>query len=314
MKKIIIAGGSGFLGHVLASYFAAKGFRIVILSRHHRLNTSLVQYVKWDAKTPGYWVAHLEGAEALINLNGKSVDCRYNERNKQLIYDTRIEATYVLGQAIAQLQSPPTVWINAASATIYRHALDREMNEVTGEFGQGFSVDVCQKWEETFMQAYTPQTRKVALRIAIVLGKNGGALRPLKNLAQVGIGGRQGRGDQYFSWLHEMDFARIVEYIIGNEAMTGVLNASSPNPVPNSEVMKAIRKRVGMPVGLPMPEWLLSIGAWMIRTETELILKSRRVGPSKLLESGFEFCFPYLNGALEDLVNNNRSHKPPKHQ
>ncbi len=179
------------------------------------------------------------------------------------------------------------------------------MDEVTGELGHGFSVDVCQKWEETFMKADTPHTRKVALRIAIVLGKNGGALQPLKNLAKVGLGGRQGKGNQYFSWLHEVDFARIVEYIVGNEGISGVFNASSPNPVLNSDVMKAIRRRVGMPVGLPTPEWLLSIGAWLIRTETELILKSRRVAPRKLLESGFEFRFPTLDGALEDLIPKN---------
>ncbi|MEQ8808864.1 MAG: TIGR01777 family oxidoreductase, partial [Imperialibacter sp.] len=233
------------------------------------------------------------------NLNGKSVDCRYNEKNKQLIYDTRIEATDVLGQALRQLKNPPRVWINAASATIYRHALDRDMDEETGEIGHGFSVDVCRKWEQTFFGAEAPGTRKVALRTAIVLGREGGALQPLKNLAKIGFGGPQGKGNQYFSWLHENDFARIVDYVIENDSLSGVYNAAAPHPLTNREVMKALRKAANRPVGLPMPEWLLHFGAWLINTETELILKSRRVVPGRLLESGFKFQHSTIEEALE---------------
>lgn len=301
-RRIVIAGGSGFLGNILSKYLSSMGYEIVILTRRHRLDSDYASYRKWDAKNIGAWVHDIDGAYALINLNGKSVDCRYNEANKQAIYDTRTNATYILGKAVSKVQHPPKVWINASSATIYRHALDRNMDEETGEFGEGFSVDVCKKWEKAFFEVENPKTRKVALRIAIVLGKNGGALEPLKNLAKVGLGGRQGNGQQYFSWLHEIDFLRIIEHTLENESIEGVYNASAPNPIPNHKFMKHLRKAVGISLGLPLPEWLLKIGAMFIKTESELILKSRRVVPTKFLKSGFEFDYVTFEKAVKSLV------------
>ena len=303
MKKLIIAGGSGYLGRTLSTYFQKQGYAIVVLTRHHRLDQQGIRYVKWDGKALGYWVKELEGATALINLNGKSVDCRYTDANKELIYDTRIDATHVLGEAIRSLTHPPKVWINAASATIYRHAEYRDMDEDTGELGAGFSVDVCKKWEAAFNQADCGGTRKVILRIAIVLGKHGGALNPLKTLAKLGLGGKQGSGNQYFSWIHEADFCRIVKFALDNESIEGIYNASAPNPIPNKVVMKEIRKAAKMPIGLPMPKWLLELGAVMINTETELILKSRRVVPKRLLAEGFTFQYHQFRDALDDLIS-----------
>lgn len=302
MRKIVIAGGTGFLGSLLTNYFTEKGDEVFILTRMHQLDKKNIHYVQWDATSQGPWSKVLERSNVLINLTGKSVDCRYNEYNKQMIYHSRIDATNALGKAVRKLKHPPRLWINAASATIYRHALDRDMDEETGDIGEGFSVDVCKKWEEAFHQFELTHTRKVVLRIAIVLAKKGGALAPLKTLVRVGMGGKQGRGNQYFSWLHEEDFVRLVEYVIQNENIQGVYNAAAPNPVPNHQLMKELRKVLRMPFGLNLPKWLLEFGAVIIDTETELILKSRRVVPRRLMEAGFEFRFTTIEDALKDLV------------
>lgn len=303
MKKIVIAGGTGFLGECLSRYFVQGGHEVVILSRNIRTDRPPISYQQWDGKTLGKWAKCLEGAEALINLTGKSVDCRYTTKNKQLIYSSRLDATKVLGLALAACVNPPKVWINAASATIYRHSLDKPMDEKNGELGEGFSVDVCRKWEQVFNDQQVPKTRKVILRIAIVLGYESGAFRPLKNLVKVGLGGKQGNGKQKFSWIHEQDFVRITDYVIDNENIEGVFNVSAPNPVTNRELMNLLRKSLKMPFGLPSPTWLLKIGAVLISTETELILKSRYVIPGKLIERNFKFDFPKLENAIEDLIN-----------
>ncbi len=306
MKKIVIAGGTGFLGKMLSEHFANLNYEVVVLSRSEHKPVGNISFVKWDGENLTDWRKELEGAKALINLCGKSVDCRYTQNNKKLIYDTRLNSTKVLGKAIESCKTPPEVWINSSSATIYRHSEDRDMDENTGEIGTGFSVDVCQKWESTFFRSITPNTRKVALRIAIVLGKNGGALQPLKNLTRIGFGGRQGSGDQYFSWIHEEDFINAVNFVLDNEELSGVFNVSSPNPVKNTQFMKALRKVLKAPFGMPMPKWMLEMGALIIRTETELILKSRRVVPQKLLEKGYKFQFAKLDNALSNLL-----HKQP---
>ena len=302
MNKIVIAGGTGFLGKMLCEHFANLNYDVVVLSRREHKSVGNISQVKWDGETLADWANELEGAHALINLCGKSVDCRYTESNKKQIYDTRLKSTKILGKVIEACENPPKVWMNSSSATIYRHAEDRDMDEETGEMGTGFSVDVCQKWENTFFDSTTPDTRKVALRIAIVLGKDGGAFQPLKSLTKIGFGGRQGSGDQYFSWVHEADFVNIVSYILENDDLNGVYNVSAPNPVKNTLFMSSLRKVLKVPFGIPMPKWMLEIGALIIRTETELILKSRRVIPKKLMENGYKFQFPNLENAISNLV------------
>ena len=198
---------------------------------------------------------------------------------------------------------PPKVWMNAASATIYRNSLDREMDEYSGEIGSGFSVDVCQKWEAAFLQYDLPQTRKIILRTGIVLGKQGGPLTPLALLTRLGLGGKQGGGNQYFSWLHASDFCRIVEFLNDHSEAKGAYNVTSPVPIRNAEFMTELRGSLHVPFGLPMSQWFLEIGAWLMRTETELILKSRRVIPRRLEEAGYVFQFRNIREALEDLVN-----------
>lgn len=302
MKKIVIAGGSGFLGNLLTGHLTQQGYEVVILSRKHQEDQPAVRHVKWDAKTIGSWQAELEGCKALINLSGKSVDCRYNERNKQLIYDSRISATIVLGEAIGKCQSPPPVWINASSATIYRHEEHQDMDEKNGVLGTGFSVDVCKKWEQAFLLSQTPNTRKVTLRIAIVLGPTGGAFQPLQRLARYGLGGKQGSGTQYFSWIHAEDFINIVDRGIHTQMSQGVYNVSSPFPIPNKSFMQALRKAMHRPWGLPIPKWLLKLGARIIHTEPELVLKSRRVIPRRLLVEGYNFKYPTIDKALKSLI------------
>lgn len=299
--KLIIAGGNGFLGKVLCQHFGETN-DIVVLSRGRSRVEDGIRYENWDAKNIDVWKSVLENADVLINMVGRTVDCRYNEKNKKEILDSRIDSTTVLGNAIRQCQNPPKLWINSASATIYRHSEDKEMDEVYGEIGSGFSVDVCKAWEKCFFDFKLTQTRQVAIRTSIVLGKTGGAVKPLINLARFGLGGKQGSGNQFFSWIHEEDFARAMEFIIQNENLTGPINVVSPKPVQNKELMKIIRKSVGRSFGLPMPKWMLEFGARIIKTETELILKSRNVIPTKLIEAGFSYKYGDLELALKEIT------------
>jgi uncharacterized protein (TIGR01777 family) len=300
-KKMILAGGSGFLGQALINSF--KDYEIVILSRNPQTVTDRVRYVQWDGKTLGNWAKELENCEVIINLTGRTVDCRYNERNKKEILESRVNATVIIGEAIRQCSNPPGLWINSASATIFRNALDRPMDEETGEFGSGFSVDVCKKWEAVFNESKTPKTRKVLLRIAMVLGKNGGVMPVMTRLVRLGLGGKLGKGDQFVSWVHEYDFVNLIHWIIEHEQIEGTYNCTAPNPVRNNEFMKILREACKMPFGIPSAKWMLEIGAFFIRTETELVLKSRRVVPKKLLDSGFVFKYPEVSLAINDLVN-----------
>jgi uncharacterized protein len=263
--------------------------------------------VAWDGETLGPWAKELEGAAAVINLAGRSVDCRYNLRNRRLIMDSRVNSTRVLGEAIANCKSPPPVWLNSSTATIYKHSLRRAMDEATGQIGatpeakDAFSVDVASGWEGAFNEARVPGTRKVALRTAMVLSDTGSVFRVLRQLVRFGLGGRMGSGSQYVSWIHELDFCRAIEWIMSNEDLTGPVNVTAPNPLPNAEMMRILRQVLGMPLGLAATAWMLEVGAFVMRTETELIIKSRRVVPGRLLASGFEFRFPEFNGAAEDL-------------
>ncbi len=297
---MIIAAGTGFLGNVLIDHFK-DSYEIVVLTRGKAHIKKNIRYVNWDAKSMTGWEKELEGTDVLINLAGKSVDCRYTEKNKSEIMSSRVDSTVILDKAVEQCANPPKHWLNSSTATIYRYSLDKQMDEATGEIGHDFSMNVAKVWEKAFFRSENPDTIKTALRTSIVLGKKGGAFIPLKKMAQFGFGGKQGSGRQFVSWIHEKDFARAIEFII-NKEMDGVVNVVSPTPVRNAAFMKMLRKAVNMPVGIPIGEGLLKFGAMMIGTETELVLKSRNVVPKRLLDAGFTFGFGDLGKALGNLV------------
>lgn len=301
MKKLIISGGSGFLGSLLTSYFGNRFEEIVLLSRKQKPQYKNIRTVLWDAKSFSGWEAEFENADVVINMAGRSVDCRYTENNKKLIMDSRVESTTIIGKAIARCAQPPSVWLNSSTATIYRHALNKEMTEEQGEIGTGFSVSVAKAWEHAFFSSDTTQTRRVALRTSIVLGKNGGALQPIKKITQLGLGGKQGNGKQKFSWIHEEDFIRSLDFLIQSD-MEGAINIVAPKPTTNTDLMRLMRSTLKVPFGIPSPKPLLEVGAFIIRTETELLLKSRNVVPKRLLEQGFTFKHPILEEALKDLL------------
>jgi uncharacterized protein (TIGR01777 family) len=301
MGKVLLAGGNGFIGRALARRFVAEGDEVTIFTRQREAQEGRVRTLHWDGRTQGDWTVALEGADLLINLAGKSVDCRYNEKNKKAILDSRVEPTRVLGQAMKTVKNPPKVWINASTATIYRHAEDRPMDQETGEIGEGFSVKVAKAWEKTFFEQACPGVRQVALRSAIVLGKEGGVFKPFWALVRMGLGGVHGNGRQMFSWVHEDDLFGIIRFIQAG-ILEGVLDVSSPGPIPNRELMEVFRKVLHMPFGLPLPGWLIAVGAWIARTEPELLLKSRWVVPTRLLKAGYRFQHPALSEALTSLA------------
>ncbi len=305
-RRIILAGGSGFLGKALAQQFVARRDEVIVLTRSPRERSDGVKEVGWDAKSLGEWTKWIDGAQVVINLAGKSVDCRYNEPNRKAIINSRVDSTRILGEAIAKCRQPPRVWLNSSSATIYRHTFDKLMDEA-GETGatptakDEFSIEVIRAWERALEEAQTPATRKVAMRITLVLGKDGGVLPVLRRLARLGLGGKMGSGRQFVSWIHVTDFLRAVEWLIDKDELKGPVNLAAPDPLPNREMMRLIRDACGVPFGLPATECMLEVGAFLIRTETELIIKSRRVVPGRLLASGFEFQFPQLRDALAGL-------------
>lgn len=301
--KIVLAGGSGLIGMILQKYYRTAD-EIIVLSRHARPAAGNVRTVVWDGLTSGPWVGALEGADLLVNLAGKSVNCRYTPQNKRAILSSRVESTRVLGEAIRSLREPVKVWIQCSSATFYRHAEDRFMDEDTGEAGQGFSVDVCRRWEQEFNDQCMPHTRKVTLRIAIVLSFWGGALPRMINLVKNGFGGRMGSGRQYISWVHEADVAGCIDWLYRNPAAKGVYNCASPGPVQNAVFMGVLRRVYGIRFGLWSPEWLLRMGARLIGTETELILKSRWVMPGRFVREGYGFKYASLELALQQILSN----------
>lgn len=307
-QKIILAGGSGFLGGELAKHFKTLDWDVVILTRSPKSRTDGVREIVWDTKSLGDWARELDGATAVVNLTGRSVDCRYNAKNRREIMESRVNSTRVVGQAIAQCKTPPRVWLNSSTATLYQHTFgkphdesSREMDSAT-DAKDAFSVEVAQAWERTLDETNTPNTRKVALRTSMVLGLGRNSVFPvLRRLTKLGLGGRQGSGKQFVSWIHVEDFCRAIEWIIAHDDLVGPINQCAPNPLPNAEMMKLFREVCGVPIGLPAAEWMLEIGAFFLRTETELIFKSRRVVPGKLLQSGFAFCFPAFREAIKNL-------------
>jgi len=302
-NKIILAGGSGYLGEVLKCYYQNKAKHIIILSRQHAKTSGNISYIKWDGLTMGDWADQLENADLLVNLCGKNVNCRYTPENRKAIIDSRVIPTRLLGQAVGLLQDPPKVWLQCASATIYRHAEDVQQDELRGDIGTGFSVDVCNAWEAAFNELDITPVRKVLLRVSMVMGRNDGVFPRLKNLVLTGLGGHQGTGYQMISWIHELDFARATEWILQHNDMEGVFNITAPVAVNNRKFMKSLRETYGVPFGLPAPQWLLELGASIIGTETELILKSRWVYPQRLLQSGFRFQFQEASHAIHEIAS-----------
>ncbi|REG85179.1 TIGR01777 family oxidoreductase [Winogradskyella sediminis] len=296
MKTIIIAGGSGFLGQVLESYYSKKQYGIKILTR----NPTKTNHIYWNAKDLDDWAKTLEHTDVLINLTGKSVDCRYTETNKKLIHDSRIDSTKTLGRAINLCKNPPKTWLNMSTATIYNDSYHKQMTEEHGDIGNDFSMNIAKSWEAAFNHIETPRTRKIILRTSIVLGKNGGALMPLKRLTHLGLGGKQWHGKQKVSWIHETDFARAVNFIIENK-LKGIYNIVSPAPTTNSILMQTIRKELKIIIAIPQPKWLIDFGAKLIGTESELVLKSRNVIPEKLIQAGFKFKYQTIDRAISNL-------------
>jgi uncharacterized protein (TIGR01777 family) len=309
--KIIIPGGSGQVGTVLARAFYRDGHEVVILSR--RPGTARWRTVSWDGFNPGPWVSELERADVLINLAGFSVNCRYNEVNRAAIINSRVNATRALGEAYRCVHHPPTTWLQASTATIYSHRFDAPNNEYSGHLGGSeprvpekwnFSIQVARSWEKAFTDLGLPPTRQVILRSALILSPDsGGIFDMLLRLVRFGLGGRHGSGRQYVSWVHFEDFIRAIYWLIEKKSVDGIVNIAAPNPLPNSEFMKILKETWGAPIGLPANEWMLEVGATLLRTETELILKSRRVIPSRLTDEGFDFHYPFWAEASRDLCS-----------
>lgn len=309
--RVVIPGGSGQVGTILSRAFVADGHEVVVLSRRPR--KALWRELAWDAENLGDWAAVFDGADAVINLAGRSVNCRYNAGNRKLIMDSRVISTRVVGEAIAKSARPPRVWLQMSTATIYAHRYDAANDEETGILGGAepnapdtwrFSIDVAKSWERAAEEAKVPHTRRVLLRSAMVMSPDrGGVFDVLLGLVRRGFGGRHGDGRQFMSWIHERDFIRAVSWLIENEQFSGPVNLASPNPLTNAEFMQTLRNAWGTRIGLSSSRWMLEIGALILRTETELILKSRRVVPGRLLQSAFEFQFPDWPEAAAELCS-----------
>jgi uncharacterized protein (TIGR01777 family) len=317
--RIVIAGGSGHVGQILAWHFHRQRHSVTVLTRQVRAAPWRV--LGWNGRDLGDWAKELDGSDVVINLAGRSVDCRYTQAHRREIMDSRIEPTRVIGRAVAETSHPPKLWLNASTATIYRHALDRPMDEITGEIGGtergappewDFSINVAKSWEKAFFEASTPHTRKIALRSAMIMSPDqGGIFDTLLKLVRLGLGGTVGSGRQFVSWIHDVDFIRAIDFLIAEEHLEGCINICAPNPLPNRDFMSNLRQAYGVLFGLPVPRWMLEIGAFFIRTETELLLKSRCVVPTRLLEAGFKFSFPDWPSASHDLVDRWRKHLSP---
>lgn len=305
--KILLAGGTGQVGNFIARKFHAQGHKVVVLSR--RPSDTPWQTLHWNGKDVGKWKEELDGADVVANLAGRSVNCRYNNKSRREILESRVNSTKAIGEAIAGSQSPPKLWINAGTATIYPHSHDSANDENSsldpgnsGPSSWKFSTDVALAWEKAMEQWDLPHTRKVKARLAMVMGAGkGGVFDVFTSLAKKGLGGTLGNGRQFVSWIHELDCFRAMEWLIGCEELEGSVNICSPNPLPNKDFMSALRNASGVKFGLPATNWMLEIGAFFIKTETELLLKSRRVVPGRLQESGFEFKYPNWKDAATEI-------------
>jgi len=318
--KIIIPGGSGHVGTVLAEAMHAHGHEVVVLSRQPTVRPWRV--VGWDGATAGTWVTEIEGSDVVINLTGRSVNCRYTPANRRDIMESRVVPTRVLGEVIARAHQPPRIWLQSSTATIYAHRFDAANDEATGLIGGNesnvpgdwsFSIDVARAWERALDEADTPRTRKVALRSAMTMSPEpGGIFDTLLGLVRRGLGGKVGDGRQFMSWIHFEDFVRATYWLIDHDEISGVVNLASPHPLPNAEFMRILREAAGTRLGLPTTRWMLEIGAVLMRTEPELILKSRRVVPGRLLDHGFIFKYPHWPDAAHALCGLARSIAAPR--
>jgi len=313
--KVVIPGGTGQVGTILARAFHSAGHDVVVVGRATRL--SPWRTINWDAKTIGAWAEELSGADAVVNLAGHTVNCRYTPKNRRLIMQSRVDTTRLVGEAIAGASPPPPVWLQASTATIYAHRFDANNDDLTGRLGGDepdapptwrFSIEVATAWERALNQAETPKTRKVLMRSAMIMSPDrGGIFDVILRLVRFGLGGPVAGGRQYVSWIHDQDFSRAVLWLIEHQNLEGPVNLASANPLPYSQFVRALRKAWGIPFGLPATRWMLEIGAIPLQTETELILKSRRVVPRRLIDSGFAFQFPRWTEAASDLCTRWRS-------
>jgi hypothetical protein len=305
--KIVLPGGSGFLGKTLVRYFADQGHEVVVLSRKPGAGHNC-RSVEWDGQTLGPWASELDGADAVINLSGRSVNCRGTPKNHREMIDSRVFSTRVIGEAIKRSQNPPAVWMNSSTATIYKHRFDKPNDEATGLYGahpdakDKYSLEIADAWENAFTEVKLEKTRKIILRVSLVLGSEpGGIYEVLRSLVKFRLGGKMGTGKQLVSWIHSDDFCQAVDHFIKNQYSEGIYNICAPNPLSNNDMMKALRNELSVKIGLPAYEWMLEIGAFFIRTETELIIKSRYVIPSRLLEENFEFKYPLFDQAVHSI-------------
>ncbi|MFE0455861.1 DUF1731 domain-containing protein [Streptomyces sp. NPDC058914] len=306
--KIVLPGGTGQVGTVLRRALGAAGHEVVVLSRR----PAGPGEVAWDGRTAGPWTEEVDGSDVVINLAGRSVDCRYTPANLRAMMDSRVHSARVVGEAIARAARPPRLWLQMSTATIYAHRFDAPNDETTGVIGGAepgvpgywsYSIDIARNWEREQNDADTPHTRKVALRSAMVMSPDrGGVFDVLSRMTRLGLGGPVAGGAQYVSWIHDRDFVRAVEFLTGREDITGPVNLAAPTPLPHRAFMRALRSAWGVPVGLPASRWMAEAGAFVLRSDTELLLKSRRVVPSRLLEEGFAFEHPEWPEAAVDLV------------
>jgi len=310
--KVVIPGGAGQVGQVLARDFLAGGHDVVILTRASAAPSLLGRPVAWDGRTLGAWASEIDGADVVVNLAGRTVNCRYTEENLRQMMDSRVDSTRVVGEAIRVARRAPRTWLQMSTATIYAHRFDAPNDEASGILGGAepdvpaywaYSVDVARAWERTQTEAATPHTRKVALRSAMMMSPDrDGIFDVMLGLVRKGLGGRAGSGAQYVSWICDRDFARATDLLIARDDIEGPVNLAAPNPLPYTDFIRAMREAWGIRLGFPATRWMLEIGAWAMRTDTELVLKSRRVVPGRLLEAGFAFELPEWPGAARDLV------------
>ncbi len=300
MKKIILAGGSGFIGNYLAQYFWRKGYEVVVLSRREISIRGGVRYEKWNTEETESWREELEEAFILINLSGKSVAVRHNEKNKKEILDSRIKSTRILNKAVSECRNPPQFWFNASGATIYKTSFEEKRDEYYTELEDEFLSDVIIAWEREFFGTEIPNVSKIAMRTAVVLGKSGETYEKLNLLSKFGLGGKQGSGNQIMSWIHIEDYARIIDFCI-EKNLNGIVNMASPNPVTNAEMMRAFREMNDVLLGIPTPEWLVILGTKIVGIEPDFVLKSYNVVSKRLSENGFKFKYPMIREALTSL-------------